>query len=114
MATIIYPDGRTEEVSPRNGRDFSLDELSKIVQGHIEVVYTKDTRIMVINEEGKLLDLPRNEKATALANLPTPEERAALKNDLASSGVDVIDLIPPDEQDYIAGTVLVCEDHEVR
>lgn len=114
MATILYPDGRTEEIQPQNNRDFKLEELQKIVGGHIEILPLRDGRIMVINEEGKLLDLSRNEQATALANLPTPEERAAIKNDLANSGVDVIDLNPPYELDYIAGTVLVCQDHEVR
>lgn len=37
-ATIIYPDGREEKVSPANGNDFSLEEVQKIVGGYIEVV----------------------------------------------------------------------------
>lgn len=65
MAKIIYPDGTTKDISPANGNDFSLEELQKIVEGYIELVYLNE-RIMVINEEGKFKELPYNAKATDL------------------------------------------------
>ena len=65
MAKIIYPDGTTKNINPANGNDFSLDELQKIVEGYIELVYLNDT-IMVVNEEGKFNELPYNAKATDL------------------------------------------------
>ena len=111
MATILYPYGTSLEVQPANGRDFMLDELQKIVGGHIEIVSTKDNRILVLNDEAKLLGLPRNEQATALAALLTPEDRAELK---AIMGDDIIIVGDIDEPDYIAGVALVCEDHEVQ
>jgi len=111
MATILYPDGRHSEVKPANGTDFKLDELSKIVGGHIEIIPTRDGRIMVLNEEGKLLDLPRNEQAELLVDLMTPEKLAEMKRLYGDSLIIASD---PDEPDYIAGTVLVCEDYEVR
>jgi hypothetical protein len=112
MATILFPSGETKEVQPANGTDFQLDELQAIVQGHIEIVPLPDGRIMVINEEGRLLDLPRNEQATQLAQLPSREEIWKRKLIMQEAGYHVIDATLPGEP-YIAGTVLVCEDGEV-
>lgn len=63
-AYIIHTDSKSEFVMPKNGTDFKLDELQKIVGGFIEIVHLGDNKIMVINEEGKLLGLPINEFAT--------------------------------------------------
>ena len=52
------------EVSPKNGTDFSLEELKSFVDGWIEIVDLRDGRLMVVNEEGKLLGLPLNLLAT--------------------------------------------------
>lgn len=113
MATIMYTDGTSKEVQPANGSDFQLKELQAIVDGHIEIVHLKDGRIMVIDEEGKLKDYPRNAQATKLAALPTPDEKRAYVTELEAHGVSVISF-DLDEEDYIAGTVLVCENHEVQ
>ena len=112
MATIFCPDGTSREVSPANGTDFQLDELRSIVGDHIEIIPCKTPgHIMVLNEEGKLLDLPRNDQAGALVNLATPESIAAMKAEWGDALIIVGD---PDEEDYIAGTVLVCRDDEVK
>lgn len=50
---------------PKNGTDFCLEELQKFVGGHIEVVYFDDY-LMIINEEGKLNQLPVNFMASTL------------------------------------------------
>src|SRR5881398_2792589 len=78
MAHILYPDGRQEERQPKNGHNFELKELQQIVEGHIEIVHTKDGRLMVCNEESKLLGLLRNEQATALIDFPSPREMLEL------------------------------------
>jgi hypothetical protein len=78
-----------EEVQPKNGTDFQLDELQDFVGGYIEIIHLNDGRIMVINEEGKLLDLPVNLLATVQYQL--------------SFG--------PIDQIY--GNALVCENKEV-
>lgn len=114
MATIYYTDGTTKEVQPKNGTDFQLDELKAIVEGYIEVLRLKDTRfIMVINEEGRVNGLSRNELATQVAELPTLEE---LKENIAllrSMGHSVIDATMGQEQ-FIAGNALVCRTEEVQ
>src|SRR5579875_2391351 len=85
-AMILRSDGTQETIQPSNGSTFTLAELQAIVGTGapagchwIEIVPTKDGRIMVINEEGKLYGLPRNEQATALAALPTLAELAEAK-----------------------------------
>jgi hypothetical protein len=88
-AVIIYADGKTQAVVPTNGRDFKLAQLKAIVGGYIKIIPTNvDDMIMVLNEEGKLLDLPYNEAATSMVNIfPT---------------------------DYIVGDVLVCPSSMVK
>lgn len=61
MAIIIRTDG-TEE----NLFGLTLDNMQKAVGGNIEIIPTNDGRLMVLNEEGKLLELPLNRKATLL------------------------------------------------
>jgi hypothetical protein len=60
MATLIKANGEEKNVFPNNKKDFQLDELQKFVGGLIEIVKTKDGKTMVINEEGKINDLPIN------------------------------------------------------
>ncbi len=115
MATILYADGRQEEREPANGTNFELAELQAIVGGYIEIIPTKDGRIMVCNEESKLLDLPRNAQATALARLHTPASVAQEMLAAHEQGVEVIvDPALLEEADYISGDVLLCRDNEVR
>jgi hypothetical protein len=66
MATLIKSNGEETNILPQNKTDFKLDELQNYVGGLIETVRTKDNKIMVINEEGKINELPMNEKATEL------------------------------------------------
>lgn len=66
-ATIIYPDGREEKVSPANGNDFSLEEVQKIVGGYVEIIGLSDDNILLINEDGKLMGLAENVKANEIA-----------------------------------------------
>lgn len=64
-AQIIYTNGKTTDVYPKNGTDFSLEELQAVVGGYIELVFLGD-KILVANEEGKLYGLPLNTKATEI------------------------------------------------
>lgn len=66
MATILKSNGKRIETSPKNGTDFSYEELKKIVGGYIEIVPLTGGKIMVVNEEGKLYHLPVNMQATHL------------------------------------------------
>lgn len=91
MAEIIKTDGTTIEVEPKNGTDFSLEELQAVVGGLIEIISLGSDDIMVVNEEGKFL-CEWNCKATTIAK----EYRAILP------------------YDCIHGNVLVCKDNQVK
>lgn len=65
-ATLYYTSGKTESVTPQNGKIFTLKELQDFVGGWIEVGYLDDGRLMVVNEEGKVNNLPYNSRATEI------------------------------------------------
>lgn len=67
MAQIIKVTGEEIQVTPKNGTDFQLKELQKIVGGYIEIVRLNGSAIMVVNEEDLLMGLPVNSKATSRA-----------------------------------------------
>lgn len=84
---VIRTDGTVWEATPKNGKDFKLEEMQAIVDGYIEIVRAKDGRLIVLNEEGKLKHLPVNALATELYCSP---------------------------DDVIVGDVLVCQPKEVK
>ena len=90
MAKVIPAAGAISEVKPKNGQFFELKELQKIVGGYIEVVDLGNEQLMVVNEEGKINGLPYNYMATQIYRRST----------------SVLD--------YIAGDVLVCDNHEIK
>ena len=63
-ALLIHADGKQEMVSPKNGKDFKLEELQAFVGGWIEILTLTPKRIIVVNEEGKCNQLPINTTAT--------------------------------------------------
>ena len=65
MATLIKSNGTEVEIHP-NSKFFSLEELQSFVGGYIEIVALDKEFYMVLNEEGKLKCLPKNDKATRL------------------------------------------------
>ena len=90
MGMIIEPDGTRTEVRPKNGKNYKLEEMQKIVGGLVEIVQLTKGVIMVVNEEGLLVSLLFNVVASNMyqAFLNTPG--------------------------HIVGTVLVCKDEEVK
>tara|TARA_R100001463_G_scaffold56773_2_gene108907 strand:- start:1531 stop:1800 length:270 start_codon:yes stop_codon:yes gene_type:complete len=65
-AQLINTYGDVKSVKPNNSKTFSLKELQEYVDGYIQIVKTRDDRIMIMNEEGKNNNLPYNEIATSL------------------------------------------------
>ena len=66
MKDIIYKiNGEVIEASPKNGKNYTYEELREIVGGFIQIIFLKD-KFMIINEEGKLNNLPYNDNATVL------------------------------------------------
>jgi hypothetical protein len=92
MGYHIKADGTVTKVTPATGKKFTLEEMQKFVGGYIEIVpaqrlqggiygvakgMSEKTEVfevpakamMVLNEEGKLKGLPRNEVATQIYKL---------------------------------------------
>ena len=90
MAKIYKMNGEVLYIEPKNGSDFSLEELKEIVRGYIEILPLAEDEIMVLNEEGKCKNLTVNTMATYL---------------LWDAGY---------HGDYIVGDVLVCKRDEVK
>jgi len=113
MGIIMYANGETKAIEPANGTNFKLKEVQDIVGGLVDVINLGNDRIIIINDEGKLLGLPRNEQATILADFLSPTEREEYKKQKAKEGIYIIDATGG-EEDYIAGDVLACKDEEFR
>lgn len=123
MALLIPADESqpVREVTPDNGSDFHLAQLYKLLDcSLIEVVPLPDRAfILVVDEESKLVEKPRNERATRLVNFPDVREFTATLLHLREAGVNVIFAGEPitdfsAEIDYIAGDALVCKESELR
>lgn len=97
MAKIYKTNGEVIEVSPKNGKTFELEELQAIVEHkvdgvsyhYIEIINLRDGRLMVLNEEGKLIGCEMNNNAT----------------DIFVQCFGVFDTV--------VGNVLVCNDNEI-
>ena len=124
MATFI-PANETDmvrEMMPSNGRVFKLAELYSLLScDMIEIRYLPDGHMMILDEEGKLVDEPqRNVRATYLARFPTVAQFTADLLMLRESGIEIIRAEPTSitdltsEVDYIAGDVLICEESEME
>ena len=80
---LLKPDGTMVDCSPA-GEYFSLKELQAAMDGGwVETINLNGGFVMVIDEEGKLKELPRNNLATEIFGAPG---------------------------DYIVGNALVCLD----
>lgn len=65
---LIKTNGETQEVKPKNGKEFSLEELQGFVGGYIEKlnVNGKKVKKIIMNEEGLLMKLQPNNTVTDL------------------------------------------------
>lgn len=95
-ATLITVDGQVTEVRPKDGKEFSLEELQDYVQGLIEYVPLPDGRNMIVNETGKLDGLPPNPKAIEIWKEVYPIEEYPHNNDELIVG-DVL-ILPKEEE----------------
>lgn len=81
MAKLIKTDGTIQEVKPNNGKFFSYEELKEFVEGMVEMVPLPNGKVIIVNEEGKLNGLLKNEKATEVWKQEYPIEKYPLNND---------------------------------
>lgn len=67
QAVVVKTDGTAQLVPCDANKTLSLDKLQELVGGNVEVVRASRIAplVMIVNEEGKLLNLPLNKNATA-------------------------------------------------
>lgn len=65
MAVLLKSDGSKEQ----DVKIKTLKQMQELVDGYIEFVYLND-KVLVVNEEGLLNGLPRNNQATEIAGHP--------------------------------------------
>lgn len=82
IPTLISANGGERVVMPANGTDFKLREVQKMIGGYVEVVYLRDGRIMLVDEEGLLKGLPLNRAASRMAGRPIVGEALVMPNDM--------------------------------
>jgi hypothetical protein len=63
--TVYKSNGKIEDKS-FSKKNITLKEMQEVVGGYIEFLYLKDNLVMVVNEEGKMVGLPFNARATQL------------------------------------------------
>jgi hypothetical protein len=97
MAKLYKTDGTVEEVKPEGKGPFTLKELQEFVGGTIDIVYLPSGRQMIVNDEGKLIGLSVNEKATEEWKKEFPIEQYPINND-----------------GLIVGDALIAEDQDMR
>lgn len=68
MATKFNADGSSEELALPDG-EIELEYCQSLVGGYIEFIYFADGSAMMVNEEGKIHELPLNRFATTIASL---------------------------------------------
>ena len=88
MAILYKVNGEKIEVSPQDGKKFTLAELYAMLDCNtVEVVFLRDGKIMIVDKDGKLTGRQANPWATRIFH--------------TSKRMNIYD--------YIAGPALVCQ-----
>lgn len=70
MATVIGVDGSSEEISLPT----ELEAFQKLVDGYIEVIRLPDGSAMIVNEDGKMKEMPINKAASLICMMKNRPE----------------------------------------
>ena len=121
MAKLLLSTGEVREISPLNkNKGFTCSELYELLDCNIiEYKTLSDGRLIIIDEEGKLLDNPvKNHNATALyrkGRMPVAEYKQKLKEEYGDLFIDCSG--EPDgetDHDAIYGHAVVCDSEEFK
>lgn len=61
---LVTPNNSLREISPKNGKKYTLKELQQLVEGDIELRFLGHNKVLVVDEEGKLKGKTFNAIAT--------------------------------------------------
>ncbi len=68
MATLYKTTGEKVYITPKNKKKFTLRELQNYVGGFVEQIPIGMGHVLYVNEDGRLLELQHNRKASELAS----------------------------------------------
>lgn len=66
-ATLYHTDGTEEQVSPANGKQFTVEEWQTLLGGYAAPHYLYGGEAMLVDEDGFPKDLPRNQSASIIS-----------------------------------------------
>ncbi len=116
-AYVIKPSGEITDVMPKNGSDFSLEEMYALVECDcIEIVHLHDGKIMIVDEDGRNNRKPPNEIAGnyyKIGRSSVAESKARLEKEWGAKGFAVF-VLTSDDDPAIVGNALVCEKNMVK
>ena len=93
-AQLYKTDGTITNIKPVKGKTFELKELQEYVGGIIDIQpLPRFKKVMVLNDEGKLIGLPKNDNATDIWKETYP-----------------ITEYPNNNDELIVGDVIICDD----
>ncbi len=81
MAIYYKTNGEVKEVKPKNNKTFQYEELKAMVDGLVEIVPLPSGKSIIVNEEGKIIGLEVNKKATEYWKKEYPIEEYPNNND---------------------------------
>lgn len=104
MAKLYLAEGKEMEISPNDGKKFTIKELQHLVGGTVDIQMKPRSggkrgarQCMIVNDNGKLTGLPINAMASKIWQEWYPIDKYPLNNDQT-----------------IVGDVLVCGYNQVR
>lgn len=98
QAKLYKVDGTILEIEPIKGKTFSLKELQGYVGGTIDIQDLPSfKKVMILNDNGKIIGLLKNEKATEIW-----KEEYPIKD------------FPNNNDELIVGDVVICDDKLVN
>ena len=70
MAQIIKVGCKPEDIQPKNGRKFDLDEALNLIGGWVQCIRLGHGNTMLVDEEGLLKHRPLNYEASKITGFP--------------------------------------------
>ena len=97
-AQLYKTDGTITNIKPVKGKTFNLKELQEYVGGIIDIQpLPRFKKVLILNDEGKLIGLIKNENATEIWKKEYP-----------------IQEFPNNNDELIVGDVIICDEELIN
>lgn len=117
-AYLIYHNGHTRMIMPKNGAHFKLEELYELIGcEYVDIVTLSDGRLMVCDEDGLFKKLPQNKVATNLykkGRMSLEEMMALIETQMIINGHKDVKVMGIGGDDNVLGNVIVCDKSMIK